>query len=92
MKLHQITTLRLYWGGNNSALVLLELFTKLTWVQTQILSVQYGGVLANSPDVEVNENGQSGEGRHCKPGQHENIRQHDELGKTERAEILDQSY
>lgn len=56
-----------------------DLFTELAWVQTQIRSIQDSGVLANSPDVEVDENRQSSEGRHSQPGQHENIRQHDEL-------------
>lgn len=68
-------------GSNNSAPVLLEWFTELARVQTQILSLQHSAVLANSPDVEVDKDGQSGEGRHSEPGQHKDIRQHDELGK-----------
>lgn len=76
-------------GANNSAPLLLELFTELARVQTQVLPLQYSGVLANSPDVEVDENGQSGEGCHSEPGQHEDIGQHDELGKATRAGILD---
>ena len=58
--------------------------TILAWVQAERGPVQHCSILANIPDVEVYEDRQGGEGRHSKPGQHEDVCQHDELQEQQR--------
>lgn len=53
--------------------------TVLARVQAERGALQHGGILANVPDVEVDKDGQGGKHRHTQPGQHEDVRQHDEL-------------
>lgn len=70
--------LDLRWAGEETETGL----TILAWVQAERGPVQHCSVLANIPDVEVYEDGQGGESRHSEPGQHEDVRQHDELQRN----------
>lgn len=70
--------LDLCWAGEETETGL----TILAWVQAERGPVQHCSVLANIPDVEVYEDGQGGESRHSEPGQHEDVRQHDELQRN----------
>lgn len=72
--------LDLCWAGEETETVL----TILAWVQAERGPVQHCSVLANIPDVEVDEDRQGGESRHSEPGQHEDVRQHDELQEQQR--------
>lgn len=66
-------------AGAGSARTLEAVLTVLARVQAERGALQRGAVLAEVPDVEVDEDGQGGEGSHSQPGQHEDVRQHDEL-------------
>lgn len=54
--------------------------TKLTKVQAEICSLHQGGVPADGPQIEVHVNWQGGESCDSKPGQHEEVRQHNKPG------------
>ena len=53
--------------------------TVLPGVQAEGGALQHGGVLADVPDVEEHEDGERCEGGDAEPGQHEDVRQQDEL-------------
>lgn len=56
-----------------------SILTILAWVQAERGSIQHSGILANIPDVEIEENWDGSKGGHSEPSQHEDVSQHDEL-------------
>lgn len=71
---------RSVWQRGHRILIL----TILAWVQAECGPLQYGGILANIPDVEINKDGEGGESSHSEPSQHEDVCQHDELQQQQR--------